>query len=316
MQTRPISTKSSNRQNGRFLKRKRDEEGVASTVGTIMALLVFLTFLTLFTNSYVPVWMIDNERSHMNQAMDQFGGIKGKVDDLVVMAEVTGSTNLNMYGPVTLGANGIPVFASPTAGEIIYSPYGAGNSSVTLGFTYILASKTKVMNDVSGGMLQLYAPNRYYVQQWVAYENGAIIVKQLDGQIIRGVPSFQVEKTNTTSTYLAPSLQVSWTQIALIGINSTLAGTSTAGVNIDMIYLDSQTYDNAGHGMNVTMTFKSLYGKAWYNYFTSYLGGMTLLSSDYYVTHNTNYDTVTVRLNNTSSFNYNKAILQMTVNLA
>ncbi len=311
MQTRPDSTKSSNRRNGRFLKRKRDEEGVASTVGTIMALLVFLTFLTLFTNSYVPVWMIDNERSHMSQAMDQFGAIKGKVDDLVVMAEVTGRTDLNMYGPVTLGASGIPVFASPTAGELIYSPYGVGNSTVTLSFTYSLNGKSVALSDLSGGMLQLYAPNRYYVQQWVAYENGAIIVKQLDGQVIRGVPSLQVVKTSSNSL-----LNVSWTQVALIGMNSTLDGTSTAGVNIDMIYLDSQIYDNNGHGMNITMTFKTLYGKAWYNYLTSYFSGVPLLSSDYYVTHNANYDTIGLRLNNTGFFNYNKAIMQMTVNLA
>jgi hypothetical protein len=312
MQTRPNSTKLSNRQNGRFLKRKRDEEGVASTVGTIMALLVFLTFLTLFTNSYVPVWMIDNERSHMNQAMDQFGAIKGKVDDLVVMAEVTGRTDLNMYGPVTLGANGIPVFASPTAGEVIYSPYGVGNSSVRLNFTYTLASKHLWVNDMSGGMLQLYAPNRYYVQQWVAYENGAIIVKQLDGQIIRGNPSLAIDKQATTSR-----LNVSWTQIALIGINSTLAGTSTAGINIDMIYLDSQIYDNGTNPMTINLVFKTLYGQAWYNYLVSYLGGVTnIQGADYSVTHDANYGTVTLRLNNVGFFNYNKAIMQMTVNLA
>jgi hypothetical protein len=312
MQTRPNSTKLSNRQNGRFLKRKRDEEGVASTVGTIMALLVFLTFLTLFTNSYVPVWMIDNERSHMNQAMDQFGGIKGKVDDLVVMAEVTGRTDLNMYGPVTLGANGIPVFASPTAGELIYSPYGVGNSTVTLNFAYSLNGRPYVLNDLSGGMLQLYAPNRYYVQQWVGYENGAIIVKQLDGQVIRGVPSLEVVKMASNSL-----LNVSWTQVALTGINSTLAGTSTAGINIDMIYLDSQIYDNGATGMDVTMTFKTLYGKAWYNYLTSYLVGVTnILPADYQVTHDANYGTITLRLNDTGYFNYNKAIMQMTVNLA
>jgi len=316
MQTRPDSTKSSNRRNGRFLKRKRDEEGVASTVGTIMALLVFLTFLTLFTNSYVPVWMIDNERTHMNQAMDQFGGIKGKVDDLVVMAEVTGRTDLNMYGPVTLGASGIPVFASPTAGELIYSPYGVGNSTARLNFTYSLNGRSLALNDSSGGMLQLYAPNRYYVQQWVAYENGAIIVKQLDGQIVRGIPSLNVVKTSSNSP-----LNVSWTQIALIGTNSTLAGTSTAGINIDMVYLDSQVYNNGNKEMPVTITFKTLYGQAWFNYLTTYLGGVNNINitgptRDYDLTQNTNANTVTLILYHISFFNFNKAIMQMIVNLA
>ena len=316
MQTRPDSTKSGNRRNGRFLKRKRDEEGVASTVGTIMALLVFLTFLTLFTNTYVPIWMIDNERAHMNQAMDQFGGVKGKVDDLVVMAEVTGRTDLNMYGPVTLGANGIPVFASPTAGELIYSPYGVGNSTARLNFTYSLNGRSLALNDLSGGMLQLYAPNRYYVQQWVAYENGAIIVKQLDGQIIRGLPSLDIVKTSANSP-----LNVSWTQIALIGTNSTLAGTSTAGINIDMIYLDSQVYNNGNKEMPVTITFKTLYRQAWFNYLTTYLGGVNNMNTtgptrDYDLTQNANANTVTLILYYVGNFNYNKAIMQMTINLA
>src|SRR5437867_8242758 len=55
-----------------------DEKGVASTVGTIMALLVFLTFLSLIVNQYVPVWMKDSEASHMNGALGQFGGLKGR----------------------------------------------------------------------------------------------------------------------------------------------------------------------------------------------------------------------------------------------
>src|SRR6059058_1762713 len=64
-----------------------DEEGVASTVGTIMALLVFLTFLSLIVNQYVPVWMKDSEASHMNGALGQFGGIKGAIDLQILAAQ-------------------------------------------------------------------------------------------------------------------------------------------------------------------------------------------------------------------------------------
>src|SRR4030067_63250 len=59
-----------------------DESGVASTVGTIMALLVFLTFLSLIVNQYVPVWMKDTEASHMSGAFGQLGTFKGSVDVL------------------------------------------------------------------------------------------------------------------------------------------------------------------------------------------------------------------------------------------
>ncbi|HYM39678.1 MAG TPA: hypothetical protein VEY12_05985, partial [Thermoplasmata archaeon] len=54
---------------------RRDERGVASTVGTIMALLVFLTFLSLIVNQYVPVWMKDSEAAHMDSAVGQLADV-------------------------------------------------------------------------------------------------------------------------------------------------------------------------------------------------------------------------------------------------
>src|SRR5438445_12322504 len=56
---------------------RRDESGVASTVGTIMALLVFLTFISLIVNQYVRVCMKDSEASHMGNAFGEFGASKG-----------------------------------------------------------------------------------------------------------------------------------------------------------------------------------------------------------------------------------------------
>ena len=41
---------------------KKDREAVASVVGTIMALLVFLTFMSLFIGTYVPIWMKDKQK--------------------------------------------------------------------------------------------------------------------------------------------------------------------------------------------------------------------------------------------------------------
>jgi hypothetical protein len=100
---------------------KKDKEGVASTVGTIMALLVFLTFLTLFTNTYIPIWMKENEKNHMDVVLNQFGDLKGKVDSLVVNAQVTGRPTINMYQPITLGLM-VPVFATATAGYLFLKP--------------------------------------------------------------------------------------------------------------------------------------------------------------------------------------------------
>jgi len=301
----------SKKDKGRLLHRERDERGVASTVGTIMALLVFLTFLTLFTNSYVPVWMTDNERTHMNTVFNQFGDLKGKVDNMLVMAQVTGSTDMNMYAPITLGATGIPVFASPTAGQLNYMPLNQQNSTVQIKFNYDLdAGHTihQAVDSQGGGMVELYAPNRYYVEQRIAYENGAILVKQNDGQLVRAFPSFTVNKIGT-------NVSLSFTEIDFIGKNASMAGTGITGLNIDLIYLDQQIYTNYSSWFNVNITFHTLYGKAWFNYLNEVLKDSRLVNiTDYSIqSYGNQYSVIVLNLKTVSIFTCNKATVQITV---
>ena len=216
---------------------KRDKEGVASTVGTIMALLVFLTFLTLFTNTYSPIWMKENEKNHMDEVLNKFGDMKGKVDSLVVNAQVTGRQTITMYQPITLGSDGVPVFATATAGYMFLKPQGTYDSGVHQSFSHSIGSHVYDFNESGGGCLEFYGPNRYYVQQWYTYENGSLLIYQQDGTAIRASPSlsFQLNGDGT--------INLQFDQVDFIGKNSTVGGQGSAGVIIDLIYHDSQTYD-------------------------------------------------------------------------
>src|SRR2546425_10068055 len=92
-----------------------DEKGVASTVGTIMALLVFLTFLSLIVNQYVPVWMKDSEASHMNGALGQVGGGTGAIDLQSHAAQAARMSGTH-YLPVTASyAVRLDVYGGPTS---------------------------------------------------------------------------------------------------------------------------------------------------------------------------------------------------------
>lgn len=128
---------------------RRDEEGVASVIGTIMALLIFLTFMSMFVNTYIPIWMKENERLHMNEVQTQMGEVKGKIDNLIVNAQVTGTSMVNTYEPITLGADGIPLFASATAGAVFLRPSGTSTTGTTVQFNY--TSNGKVMFNETGG---------------------------------------------------------------------------------------------------------------------------------------------------------------------
>src|SRR2546422_9796986 len=97
-----------------------DEKGVASTVGTIMALLVFLTFLSMIVNQYVPVWMKDSEAAHSNSALGQFGALKGAIDLQILSAQMARSdyVPVTAASAITIGAEGVPIFASPSIGTL------------------------------------------------------------------------------------------------------------------------------------------------------------------------------------------------------
>ncbi len=284
---------------------KRDREGVASTVGTIMALLVFITFLALLTNSYVPAWMQDNERSHMSEVFNQFGELKGKIDSLIVSAQITGDGSINLYQPISLGSEGVPVFASPTAGLLTYIPKGAQTDS---NVNVVFHNGSSSYNQSGGGRIELYAANRYYVQQWVAYENGAILVKQEDGQVVRAFPSFDVKKVNE-------AVNIKFTQIDLLGSNITQAGTGSSGLNIDLLYTESHDYGITGAWiMNIT----TQYGSAWEKYLndTCSQAGL-ILGTDYRITSQstaiTDQTVVTLTILTANMLTYSNAYLSMTL---
>ncbi len=295
----------------RFLR--NDKEGVASTVGTIMALLVFLAFLGLFTNSYIPVWMLDNERNHMNEVINQVGEFKSRIDSLIVNAQITGESEITQFTPLTLGADGIPVFASPTMGQLKYQPYTSNSTGVSISFNYSEGSSIISTNESGGGSLELYAPNRYYVQQWVAYENGAILIKQEDGQAVRATPSIEMSRNGTEKVNLA------FTQIDFIGKNATISGAGSVGMSIDLKYLDTQVYsvgtdDNPNN--QTTITFTTKYNQAWADFFNERCSKLGLNDTQYSVnTTAINEDkgiySVTFILYETGRLTYNHAYVEV-----
>ncbi|MBN1110403.1 MAG: hypothetical protein JXA45_06565 [Methanomassiliicoccales archaeon] len=243
---------------------KRDKEGVASTVGTIMALLVFLTFLALFTNTYIPIWMKENEKNHMDEVLNQFGDLKGKVDSLIVNAQVTGRQTVTMYQPFTLGSDGVPVFATATAGYLFLKSGGSHDSGVSQTFNYTIGGNAIPFDESGGGCMEFYGPNRYYVQQWYAYENGALLIYQEDGMAVRASPSISFVLNSDGS------INLQFDQVDIIGGDNSIGGQGSGGANIDLLYHSSQTYyvcgATPGENGEVTMVFKTRYYNAWDNF--------------------------------------------------
>lgn len=265
----------------RRLPLRRREDGVASTVGTIMALLVFLTFLSLITNQYVPVWMEDSEASHMGETLGEFGRFKSSID-LQILAAHTAFLLGENYVPVTtftsikLGVDGVPIFTSPTVGDLHADQTG---SSWSVAFEYDIEGTPAVVPEDGcgcGGTVRLQVFNRYYIPQSLAYENGAIIRAQSDGQVVKGEPAFQVRRIADTSVEIDFSL----VQMSVDG-TGRVTGVGAEGLQASLVGLDVQTYQNIQTA--ITITTRTLYGPAWYRFFNDTLTrSFPQINLDYY----------------------------------
>lgn len=266
-----------------------EQGGVASTVGTIMALMIFLTFLSLFTNQYVPIWMEDNEASHMHSVEAQFGELKQSID-IQIMGAMLDDYELSLYTPVTLGAQGVPMFAAPTLGVLSVNPDPA-QSSTSVEFYYNASGQgLNLIEEQSSGSIKLEAANRYYVPQSIVYENDGLILAQSDGQLFKAPPQFNLRKEGAR-------YHMSYTQVTIMGDNQSYAGSDTRGVQTRARFAQSFTYEDVqtnstgalvdGIPNNGWIYFNqtTYYGNAWVSYFNSTLQDEGLIKgTDFFIT--------------------------------
>lgn len=262
-------------------KRKWDDRGVASTVGTIMALLVFLTFLSLIVNQYVPVWMKDSEAAHMNSVLGQFGAFKGDVDLQILAAQMALFANrhyvpVTAFSPVSLGVDGIPIFASPTTGMLTVKP---DEGLWSAQFTYLLGSSNYSVDETASGHIKLEVFNRYFVPQSIVYESGGVIRYQQDGQTVRGEPTIEIFVSNGTVDVTLPL-------VTLYGTGGA-AGTGTEGIQSKLVALDLQTYEDLRSDVWINHT--SDYAPAWAQFYNNTLSKAYGVKNSDFSTCTTNY---------------------------
>ena len=312
---------------GTTIKKKQrwDDEGVAATIGTIMTLLVFLTFLGMFTNQFLPVWMTDNEATHMSEAIGQFADLKSTIDISISNYANSLVAPSSIFIPVTLSAPGIPVFAASTAGILTLTPHAINMRPMfNVSYTYQAAGRPvsylNPSNDGgSGGSLELYCPNRYYVEQKLIYENGAVILNQTDGEFVIAGPQFLAKNVGSGGT---SSIVVMLTQITLQGHNKTVGGTGSKGVNANLQYADSTEYNKIA-GSILYFNITSQHGIAWENYFNSTLNGTAGMTYGHgYTIHKVlksfpdrsrNYYIVTVSIESVKVFDHTHAVVNLDI---
>jgi hypothetical protein len=196
------------------------------------------------------------------------------------------------------------VFAGPTAGILSLSP-NMLTSKTNFNLTYtwttdgVRAYTIDERNDGhTGGYLELYCPNRYFVEQKIIYEAGAVILNQSDGEFILAGPQLSVKNVGLVSS---PDLVIKMTQVSIEGTNKTIGGTGSKGVTAELQFADSVPYQNY---FNRTLEGSGLI------YDTNYH-----ITSALHLTGNSqsNYYTVTITIHNVKIFDHTRAMVTLSI---
>lgn len=300
-------------------KKAWNEEGVAATVGTILSLMVFLTFLGMFTNQYVPIWMKDNENNHMNQVIGQMSALKSSIDMQIISAQ-SNVANAPIYSPIQLQANGVPIFASPTIGSLSFtSAKISTGANASLSYNYTAGSGSSVVHQLlnnetgaqTGGSIEFYGPNRYFVAQSVIYENGAIILNQSNGEVVLAGISIKITPSGTNNMVLL-------TYTSLVGDDKTVGGFGTKSITTAVDYAAYTKVTNTDSLTNtLTLKIVSKHGVAWHEYFNSTMNRTGIPETSWDVdlrnADSAGYYTVIVTIDNVISLEFTKAVASVAI---
>jgi type II secretory pathway pseudopilin PulG len=239
----------------RLTRDGRDAARRARVLAILLGILVVLLLVTLITSVWMPVWTEDREARHMRAVASDFGNIKATIDNLVIQ----GQTNFIVSTPLTLGTEGVPIVGTDSSGSFSIN-YFRGDVP---DFTCNIRNQTGVINVTATGGMKYSSNNRDFVNQDLAYENGAILLLQGTGEVVKVGPQFTIEK-------LGPVARVSFVLITVSGVETSMEGVGTVLIRTQLI-----TYTSAQHSfaspewLNITITTE--FPTAWFRYFNNAL---------------------------------------------
>lgn len=216
---------------------------------------------------WVPAWGYDSEASHSREVVDAFAQFKNAIE----LQTLSGNTNQTIGTPFPLGVAGVPLFGAENPGQLSYSYLEAGH----LRFALNLTDSSGQVNLSAAGSLSYSMPNRYYVHQAMAYESGAVIVAQQDGQTVRMPPALRFANgTQGVEAFL--------TLVSIEGTQTVVTGVGSHAVSSRLTVAQTISFAWPA-GTNVSLNVSSSYLGAWSSYFTQSMNASSINGSAFNV---------------------------------
>lgn len=251
------------RSSSAFLTLRADRAGVSGVVAASLGVVLLSVLLGMIVTFWVPAWGYDNEAAHSREVVDAFAQFKSGIE----LQTLSGNTNQTIGTSFPLGVGGVPLFGAENSGQLAYQYLEGGH----LRFALNLTESTGQANLSAAGSLSYSMPNRYFVGQSIAYESGAVIVSQTDGQTVRMAPAFRfVNGTQGIEAFL--------TLVSMEGVQTIVTGVDSHSISSRLALAQTIVYTFPA-GSNLSLNVSSAYIAAWSSYFVHAMNASSVNAS-------------------------------------
>jgi hypothetical protein len=279
---------------------RRREEGVASSLGTMLAILVLLAIVTMITTSWAPQWTKGKESEHMRVVESQFSSLKALMDQVAL----AGTMNTVVSTPITLGSGGVPLFSGDASGTIsLLSSRSNGYNTLTV------ADASGKYERVAYGSIVYSSDNTEFLNQRFLYECGAIIITQDDGELVTTGPGLIIQN-------VSGNIQVSMTLMSIYSDGSSYSGGGTVGVQCRLVNQKITSAKSWPGRTTLYINVTSTAYKAWFNYFTKFMRDSGVGAGDRELTMDSPSQTVHLKLKNVNQVTTDYVIIGASLDLS
>lgn len=231
-------------------------------IGVLIILTAVVLVIAIVYSSYVPAWIKEKEVSHMKRVAQDFTDLKENID-LQILKEVQNST---VYSSIEL--SGEPLI-------FLQSAQRSGELRFTLNNSINIKNTNSSINLTSKGNIEYSSSGSYYFGQKLIYENGAVILNQSLGEIVKENMQFSANNIS--------GISVSLSLISLNGEEFSVGGTGSKEIETTFKRVLVNNYNNLND--NITLTINSDYTIAWIKFFNKKLSSLN--TTDYSILDNT-----------------------------
>lgn len=240
------------------MKETRKDNGVVGIVTSILLVGLLVTVFSIVQTVYVPQWMEENERDHMDVVAAQFAELKHTID---IQLYEPSYYNIPISTPITLGSEKIPYFLSKESSGSI--EIQEGNIELTI--------HGNTTTSYSLGSIKYSSQNSYFQDQTYIYEAGTVILYQTQGTLLVSKPFFSVSNDEDID------INLTIVDIVSIGGKTSSYGSNTCLILTNYSSTQSTVFQNIS---DITIT--TSYIKPWKEYINSTLTNQGLTQgSDY-----------------------------------